>query len=117
MCFPHQDDRCGRSWTRHESQYINSESKNGVVALLPHFLKKQKWGNRATTPFSEAAIMSRRLTLLALLLFALPGRAEVVRIELKSRTDLLAGKSFGSAGAFEKLSGKIYFAVDPRNSA
>jgi hypothetical protein len=49
--------------------------------------------------------------------FALPLQAEVVRIEVKSRIDLLAGKSFGSAGAFETLSGKIYFAVDPRNTA
>src|SRR5215467_14944969 len=62
--------------------------------------------------------MFRRLLLIVLAgLFALPCRAEVVRIEVKSRTDLLAGKSFGSAGAYEKLSGKIYFAVDPRNSA
>ena len=44
-------------------------------------------------------------------------RAEVVRIEVKSRADVLPGKTFGTAGAFEKLSGKIYFAVDPRNSA
>jgi hypothetical protein len=44
-------------------------------------------------------------------------RAEVVRIEVKSRADLLSGKTFGSAGAYEKLSGTIYFAVDPKNSA
>lgn len=44
-------------------------------------------------------------------------RAEVVRIEVRSRADVLSGKTFGNAGAFEKLSGKIYFAVDPRNSA
>ena len=50
-------------------------------------------------------------------LFAMSANAEVVRIEVKSRADLLAGKSFGAAGAYEKLSGKIYFAVDPRNSA
>src|SRR5262245_65930191 len=62
--------------------------------------------------------MIRRLFLIAFAaLFALPCRAEVVRIEVKSRAELLAGKSFGSAGSYEKLSGKIYFAVDPRNSA
>ncbi|PYR84902.1 MAG: hypothetical protein DMG19_15930 [Acidobacteria bacterium] len=42
---------------------------------------------------------------------------EVVRIEVNSRADVLAGKSFGTAGPYERLSGKIYFAVDPRNSA
>src|SRR5215813_3101279 len=63
-------------------------------------------------------MMFRRLFLIVSAgLFAVPCHAEVVRIEVKSRADLLAGKSFGSAGAFEKLSGKIYFAVDPRNSA
>lgn len=62
--------------------------------------------------------MFRRLLPFILVgLFSLPGRAEVVRIDVKSRADLLPGKSFGSAGAFEKLSGKIYFAVDPNNSA
>jgi Alpha/beta hydrolase domain len=62
--------------------------------------------------------MFKRLLLIVLAcVFALPGRAEVVRIEVKSRADLLEGKSFGTAGAFEKLSGKIYFAVDPGNSA
>src|SRR4051812_19298263 len=59
--------------------------------------------------------MFRRL--FVILLFALPLRAEVVRIEVQSRTDVLAGKLFGSAGAYEKLSGKMYFAVDPGNSA
>jgi hypothetical protein len=63
-------------------------------------------------------MMFKRLLLVVLAcLFALPGRAEVVRIEVKSRADLLAGKSFGTAGSFEKLSGKIFFAVDPGNSA
>jgi hypothetical protein len=63
-------------------------------------------------------MMFRRLLLIVSAgLFVVPCHAEVVRIEVKSRADLLAGKSFGSAGPFEKLSGRIYFAVDPRNSA
>jgi hypothetical protein len=62
--------------------------------------------------------MFRRLLLIAVsILFALPGHAEVVRIEVKSRGDLLAGKSFGSTGPYEKIAGRIYFAVDPSNSA
>jgi hypothetical protein len=39
--------------------------------------------------------------------------AEVVRIDVQSRSDLLGGQPFGAAGPYEKLSGKIYFAVDP----
>ena len=39
--------------------------------------------------------------------------AEVVRIEVQSRSDLAGGQSFGSAGSYEKLSGKLFFAIDP----
>src|SRR5947208_2268971 len=59
--------------------------------------------------------MFKRLILM--LLVAAPLRAEVVRIEVNSRADVLAGKSFGTAGPYERLSGIIYFAADPRNSA
>src|SRR5215472_14990666 len=55
-------------------------------------------------------------TILCILLFAISLRAEVVRIEVKSRSDL-AGKSFGKTGEFEKISGTIYFAADPKNTA
>src|SRR5438093_12895522 len=46
-------------------------------------------------------------------LAAMPASAEVVRIEVQSRADLVGGQPFGAAGPYEKLSGKIYFAVDP----
>src|SRR5215470_10795519 len=57
-----------------------------------------------------------RKTILLVLCMAASLRAEVVRIEVKSRADL-PGKTFGKAGEYEKLSGVIYFAVDPKNSA
>src|SRR5689334_3641091 len=57
-----------------------------------------------------------RITL-AISLFASALHAEVVRIEVKSHDDLLAGKVFGPAGAYEKFSGRIYFTADPKNSA
>ena len=56
-------------------------------------------------------------TMLSVVLLSTAAHAEVVRIEVKSRADVLAGKPFGAAGGFEKLSGTIYFAVDPRNDA
>src|SRR5439155_7052639 len=66
----------------------------------------------------EAAIMFRRLLLIVVAGFLpLQSPTVVLRIKVKSRADLLAGKSFGSAGPYEKLSGKIYFAIEPRNSA
>ncbi len=41
--------------------------------------------------------------------------AALLRIELSQRSDVLSGKSFGSAGPYERLIGKAYFAVDPKN--
>jgi hypothetical protein len=43
------------------------------------------------------------------------GARGLVRIEVKSRADVLAGKAFGTSGPYEKMAGTIYFAVDPRN--
>jgi alpha/beta hydrolase family protein len=42
-------------------------------------------------------------------------RAEVTRIEISSRQDVLAGRAFGTVGAYEKLTGKVYFAVSTEN--
>lgn len=52
---------------------------------------------------------------IAAILVPLATRAEVTRVEISSRQDVLNGKSFGPAGAYEKLSGKVYFSVDPNN--
>jgi hypothetical protein len=46
-------------------------------------------------------------------LAAAPASAEVARIDVQSRADVAGGAAFGAAGAYEKLSGRIYFAVDP----
>ena len=54
------------------------------------------------------------LTMLALAAFALgSAQAEVTRIEIASRTDVLGGKPFGAAGSYEKIVGKVFFALDP----
>src|SRR5262245_1750564 len=55
------------------------------------------------------------LQTIALLLFILPVQGGVTRIEIISRADLLNGKEFGLAGAYEKIIAKVYFAVDPNN--
>src|SRR5262245_44322897 len=47
-------------------------------------------------------------------------QAEVTRIEIASRTDVLSGKPFGASGAYEKIVGRVFFSVDPahpRNKA
>jgi hypothetical protein len=59
--------------------------------------------------------MRLKLSAVALVvgLAAMPASAEVVRIDVTSRADLVGGQPFGAAGPYEKLSGKIFFAVDP----
>ncbi len=63
------------------------------------------------------AHLSTTLTVSAVMalvvLMAAPLSAEVVRIEVQSRSDLVGGQPFGPAGPYEKISGKIFFAVDP----
>jgi Alpha/beta hydrolase domain len=47
-------------------------------------------------------------------------QAEVTRIDIKSRTDVLGGKDFGNAGPYEKIVGTVHYALDPahpRNKA
>src|SRR2546427_13250026 len=44
---------------------------------------------------------------------ATPLGAEVGRIDVQSRADLLGGQTFGSAGPNQKLSGTIHFSADP----
>ncbi|HZS05150.1 MAG TPA: alpha/beta hydrolase domain-containing protein [Blastocatellia bacterium] len=54
-------------------------------------------------------------TITLLLLATINAQARVTRVEIISRADLLGGKGFGLAGAYEKIVGKVYFAVDPNN--
>ncbi len=43
--------------------------------------------------------------------------AALVRIEVKERSDVLDGKSFGKTGAYERIVGRAYFAIDPKLAA
>ena len=56
-------------------------------------------------------------SLIVAMLLATPVYADVVKVEVKSRADVVAGKAFGAAGPYEKVSGTIYFAIDPKNPA
>ena len=46
-----------------------------------------------------------------------PAAARVERIEILSREPFAAGAEFGSAGAYEKLRGRAFFALDPNDTA
>ena len=62
----------------------------------------------------------RRICRLLLLLLCVASTAHgrVVRVDVASRSDVLGGLDFGSAGAYERLTGRVYFSVavaDPHN--
>jgi hypothetical protein len=53
-------------------------------------------------------------TILAAILFASPAaRGEVSRVEISERKPFAGGYQFGRTGAYESISGRLYFDVDP----
>ena len=52
---------------------------------------------------------------LTLALTVLPLNARVLRVEIASRTDVLNGKPFGDAGAYERIIGRVYFSLPVAN--
>jgi hypothetical protein len=55
------------------------------------------------------------LALLWIAMFTGAASARVVRVEITSRADIENGKAFGNAGPYEKITGRVFFAVDPAN--
>ena len=53
--------------------------------------------------------------LLCVLSCAAALHAKVVRVEVSSRADVLNGKLFGEAGAYERIVGRVYFSVPVAN--
>jgi hypothetical protein len=52
---------------------------------------------------------------LLLFLAVLPLNARVTRVEVATRSDILNGKAFGDAGAYERITGRVYFALAVSN--
>ena len=57
-----------------------------------------------------------RIAIVALLVTT-PAEARVVRLRVERREPVLNGKAFGLAGPYEKLVGKVEFALDPAAAA
>jgi len=55
-------------------------------------------------------------TVLLILLLPAIAHAEVTRVEIASRTDVMNGATYDAAGSYEQLIGKIYFSIDPANA-
>lgn len=58
-----------------------------------------------------------RAIALAILQLSSIAAADVQRIEVDARVDVLGGRTFASVGAYEKITGRVYFAFDPCNPA
>src|SRR5580698_9152156 len=61
---------------------------------------------------------TRPRVLLLLLISALavrPLSARVIRVEVATRTDVLNGEEFGTAGAYERITGRVYFSLPVDN--
>ena len=62
-------------------------------------------------------LRARAMWILAVLVWLVAtSEARVVRVEILSRNDVQDGKVFGAVGAYEKITGRVYFAVDPANT-
>ena len=63
--------------------------------------------------------LARRFSALLLLLAAaaaVPLQARVLRVDISSRTEVLNGKPFGDAGAYERITGRVYFVLPVANA-
>jgi hypothetical protein len=63
---------------------------------------------------SLRSILSSALLFIALAVA--PADARVARVEITSRTDVLNGKAFGDAGAYERITGRVYFLLPVANA-
>src|SRR5882724_4928298 len=61
-------------------------------------------------------LRKRLAWVLTLFIFlASSAEAHVARVEVVSRTDVQDGRAFGLAGGYERIVGRVYFAVNPEN--
>jgi hypothetical protein len=66
---------------------------------------------------TRSRVLIRTFALALLLALAMPtaALARVVRVTIETREVIGGGTSFGAAGAYERITGRVYFAFDPAN--
>jgi hypothetical protein len=62
-------------------------------------------------------LLTRLAAWICILVIASPVSAELVRWEITSREPYAAGRQFGTTGAYQRISGKVYFELDPNAAA
>jgi hypothetical protein len=75
-----------------------------------HDSSRQTWNGP-----SSGSFRLRIAALVGMLIILMPAwsRAELRRVEIKTREDVLGGKAFGAAGPYERIIGTAYFSADP----
>jgi hypothetical protein len=62
------------------------------------------------------SICQKLVLAVALAAFGVPSLdGKVIRVELTTRTDVLGGRSFGEAGAYERITGRVFFSLSVGN--
>jgi len=69
----------------------------------------------ATTTTVRSLIAASAFAFAAMLVSPSAALAHVVRVVIDQREPIAGGASFGTAGAYERLTGRVYFAFDPSN--
>src|SRR5947209_8050258 len=93
--------------------------RHGAAAQQFLSLRRLRHGQPVAALALRVSITAMRTSLCCCAFFVLvpgftkPVEARVERVEILARSDVLNGKEFGEAGAYEKLVGKVHFAVNP----
>jgi hypothetical protein len=83
----------------------------------PGFALAARTGTVNTPPNPSFSMQKILLIGLAAVLANSEAKAEVVRLEIKQRLTFAEGRSFKGIGKYQRLLGRVHFAVDPRHSA
>src|SRR6476619_5098170 len=67
----------------------------------------------------RTVLIASHVVIAACVLVGCPGPVfgEITRLEVRSTREVSGGKSFGSVGPYEEVTGRLYFEVDPANRA
>ncbi|HEV7706035.1 MAG TPA: alpha/beta hydrolase domain-containing protein, partial [Gemmatimonadaceae bacterium] len=68
-----------------------------------------------TRTSSRSFVAAVALAIAALLYSPSPALAHVVRVVIDTRETIAGGAAFGAVGAYERLTGRVFFAFDPSN--
>src|SRR6202023_1876714 len=86
-------------------EQVQTSAQRDACAILPRMILRGR------------IVSLRIISLLLCVIFGAASlNAKVVRVEVTSRSDVFNGRSFGRAGAYERIVGRVYFSVSVANA-